>query len=339
MKKCSFLLSIPLILFGCKSIVMQKISVNIVLQKQISNLKAGEDLPVYLIKLIKQIECEDTVYIPQLIITRTDLPNEKPLQIEVPSITENIVKKWASLYDYNNLQEDYNENLPKLKVDNYLVKPGNLRDTRSKINISTQPDDVILSLDASNKNSTDSIINILFNTLCTNRTPVKRVIISLSITNEATFTTLTLPQLETATINSSEVVSPTIEIKNAGQGKQTPPQKLHGNWVEKEKPENSKVVSKMPLNITITGYKFTWNNANSKQYDVKIIKDKDNSIFKETTASKNEYNIANEIDSLKLNYKYIIYIRALDNPLIFDSLQFHRFPQRGSTHGALCNEK
>lgn len=137
---------------------MCNFTLTVKLSSQIPGLKADEPLPTYLTKLISPIECNDTIFIPQVKIERLDLPNEPPYVVEVKSKMENEAKKIAQTYEYSDLKDDYSENLEKIPVGNYLVKESssNIQPTTT----SEGSDALIYTLNIEDKNAADSIIKL-----------------------------------------------------------------------------------------------------------------------------------------------------------------------------------
>jgi hypothetical protein len=154
MKKI-FLLLISFFLVCCNNSEMIHYSVEIILRNELSNVNENDPLPNYITKIVNPIESKDTFYIPDVTIKRLDLPKEEPLKVEVPLIIENKIKKTLGTYDYDNLKEDYTENLPKIICGKYLTTKGNNESDEKPIQIT---DAMIYYLNPNNKISVDSTI-------------------------------------------------------------------------------------------------------------------------------------------------------------------------------------
>jgi hypothetical protein len=165
MKKILFFLIINGLLSSChENKKPENFKLTIQLSNPLPELKINDPLPEYITKLIQPIEItQDTIFIPEVIIERSDINSEGPFKIVIPSTIINKAKKIADTYDYEDLKSDYEQNLDKIKVDEYLVKNGNI--SKEENNESDKSNSTVFEIDFSDENGIDSVINLYKNVL------------------------------------------------------------------------------------------------------------------------------------------------------------------------------
>lgn len=123
MRKILYLLTL-ITLTACVNEVMTKFPLTIYMKGELVGQNENDLLPVTFTKLIQPIKFGDSIFIPEVKIIRMDLPKEMPYSLEVPISIENYWKKKLKTYDFSCLKDDYDQNLPKMKLGKYLVKKG-----------------------------------------------------------------------------------------------------------------------------------------------------------------------------------------------------------------------
>lgn len=176
---CFFLAAI--FLTSCEVKEMQQINIHIVGKSKLAD-SPDSNMPEKFVSFVKPIECEKIVFVPKVTIHRTDLINDSAFVVIVPKSPENKLKYKWDFYDYTNLKDDYNTYLPELKAGLYLSKIGSPNSTKKSFNYSSSDlsfilTDKISSNSNNSYNSSDKIVSVIKNLICSNKFDISKKII------------------------------------------------------------------------------------------------------------------------------------------------------------------
>lgn len=171
----NIIICIVLFLFlSCGSLDKSKNTMQTLNIKIVTNCEIVGDakmlLPDRIKKFLYPIECEKKVFIPNVCVSRVDI-QDSAYCIIVPKETANSIRESFGTYDYENLQEDYAEYIPKMQSGEYLSKKS---DGSHKDFIFSTEDLVFYHSKEKNKahpnsyNNIDSILILIKDYLCDN---------------------------------------------------------------------------------------------------------------------------------------------------------------------------
>jgi hypothetical protein len=98
----------------------QEANITLVFNKNLSE-KATDLMPGNIKYFIEPIDEGSAHYVPKVTFARLDLSKDSTFLFEVPTETANGIRKKMGMYDYNNLKDDYDANLPALQIGSYLT--------------------------------------------------------------------------------------------------------------------------------------------------------------------------------------------------------------------------
>jgi hypothetical protein len=151
------ILLIPIIINSCDQPKIIHFDITIISEGQISE-NANDLMPEYIKSFVKPITIGNTAYIPDVVVVRKDISGE--YKIEVEKELANKIRNWFGTYKYVNLEDDYNDYLPKLTVGKYLSKKET---NNNKKEISITSGDIVytLPLNTSSNDIVKSIKDVL----------------------------------------------------------------------------------------------------------------------------------------------------------------------------------
>ena len=111
------------ILLGCGDKKMENVGIELVMLEPLSD-KPSSSLPSFLKDLLQPItvDSSDIAFIPEIKIKRLDIDSTKEISLIVPKSSLSEIREKAGTYAYDNLTEDYNEEVPKLITGKELVE-------------------------------------------------------------------------------------------------------------------------------------------------------------------------------------------------------------------------